>query len=234
MSPVNYQAVLFDLDGTLLDTAPDFTTAINLILRRHQRPTLAENDIRAIITHGSAGLLSHAFNCSEDDANFEALREEFLDIYFQHLAQNTCLFPGMETLLKALGEHNIPWGIVTNKPRRFTRAILEGLALQPAPQSVVCPDDVEHNKPHAEPVLLACQQLGVAPQHCVFIGDHLRDIESGINAGTATIAAAYGYIDEVERPGDWGADYLVDDPRQLFDLVIARSSSKAAPTQQAS
>ena len=222
MSSAIYQAVLFDLDGTLLDTAPDFTTSINLILERYQRPTLAENDIRAIITHGSAGLLSHAFHCSEGDANFEALREEFLDIYFAHLAQKTCLFPGLEKLLEALGKHSIPWGIVTNKPRRFTSAILEGLALQPAPQSVVCPDDVTHNKPHAEPVLLACQQLGVAPRDTVFIGDHLRDIESGRNAGTTTIAAAFGYIDENERPQDWGADYLVDDSRQLFDLVIAR------------
>ncbi|OUS13463.1 hypothetical protein A9Q89_02860 [Gammaproteobacteria bacterium 53_120_T64] len=222
MSPVNYQAVLFDLDGTLLDTAPDFTTAINLILTRHQRPTLAEKDIRAIITHGSAGLLSYAFDCREDDANFETLREEFLDIYAEHLAQKTCLFPGLKKLLEALGQRDIPWGIVTNKPRRFTHAILAGLALQPAPQSVVCPDDVEHNKPHAEPVLLACEQLGVAPHDTVFIGDHLRDIESGRNAGTATIAAAFGYIDEAERPQDWGADHLVDDSRQLFDLVIAQ------------
>ncbi|MEZ0152200.1 MAG: HAD family hydrolase [Candidatus Reddybacter sp.] len=222
MSPANYQAVLFDLDGTLLDTAPDFTTSINLILKRHQRPTLTENDIRAIITHGSAGLLSHTFHCNEGDANFETLREEFLDIYFAHLAQKTCLFPGLEKLLEALGQRDIPWGIVTNKPRRFTRAILEGIALQPAPQSVVCPDDVTHNKPHAEPVLLACEQLGVAPRNTVFIGDHLRDIESGRNAGTATIAAAFGYIDENERPQDWGADHLVDDSRQLFDLVIAR------------
>ena len=221
MSPANYQAVLFDLDGTLLDTAPDFTTSINLILERHQRPTLAENDIRAIITHGSAGLLSHAFDCNEDDANFEALREEFLDIYYVHLAQKTCLFPGLEKLLEALGQRNIPWGIVTNKPRRFTSAILQRLDLQPPPQSVVCPDDVEHNKPHAEPVLLACEQLGIAPQHAIFIGDHLRDIESGRNAGTATIAAAFGYIDAVERPQEWGADYLVNDSRQLFDLVIA-------------
>ncbi|MBQ0720331.1 MAG: HAD-IA family hydrolase [Gammaproteobacteria bacterium] len=221
MSRANYQAVLFDLDGTLLDTAPDFTTSINLMLSRHQRPTLSENDIRAIITHGSAGLLSYAFKCSESDAGFETLREEFLNIYCDHLAQKTCLFPGLAELLTALGQHHIPWGIVTNKPRRFTCAILEGLALQPAPQAVVCPDDVEHNKPHAEPVLLACRQLGVAPQHTVFIGDHLRDIESGRNAGTATIAAAYGYIDDAERPHDWGAQYLVNDSRQLYDLLIA-------------
>ncbi len=221
MSPANYQAVLFDLDGTLLDTAPDFTTSINQMLERHQRPTLTENDIRATITNGSAGLLSHAFQCNESDANFETLRTEFLDIYFTQLAKQTGLFPGLATLLEALGQRDIPWGIVTNKPRRFTQAILERLDLQPAPQSVVCPDDVEHNKPHPEPVLLACKQLGVAPHHTVFIGDHLRDIESGRIAGTATIAAAFGYIDADERPQDWGADYLVDDSRQLFGLVIA-------------
>ncbi len=222
MSPANYQAVLFDLDGTLLDTAPDFATSLNLMLNRHQRPPLSESDIRAFVTHGSAGLVSHAFNCNEDDANFEALREEFLSVYFDNLAKKTCLFPGLAALLTALGQRAIPWGIVTNKPRRFTCAILEGLALQPAPQSVVCPDDVEHTKPHAEPVLLACQQLGIAPQHTVFVGDHLRDIESGLNAGTATIAAAYGYIDKHERPNDWGAHHLVDDSRQLFDLLIPR------------
>jgi phosphoglycolate phosphatase len=221
MSPAKYKAVLFDLDGTLLDTAPDFTTSINQLLERHQRPTLTENDIRASITHGSAGLVSQAFFCPENDANFETLRAEFLDIYFVHLAQKTCLFPGLANLLEALGQRNIPWGIVTNKPRRFTQAILERLDLQPAPQSVVCPDDVTHNKPHPEPVLLACKQLGVATCDSVFIGDHLRDIESGRNAGTATIAAAFGYIDTDERPQDWAADYLVDDSRQLFDLIFA-------------
>ena len=109
MSPAKYQAVLFDLDGTLLDTAPDFTTAINLMLSRHQRPPLSENDIRAIITHGSAGLLGYAFQCSEDDAGFETLREEFLDIYFAHLADKTGLFPGIAELLTALGQRDIPW-----------------------------------------------------------------------------------------------------------------------------
>ena len=221
MPSANYQAVLFDLDGTLLDTAPDFTSAINLLLQRHQKPALTENSIRATISHGSAGLLSYAFNCREDAPHFEALRVEFLAIYFAHLAQKTCLFPGLANLLEALGQRNIPWGIVTNKPRRFTSAILAGLNLQPAPQSVVCPDDVEHNKPHAEPVLLACQQLGVAPQQTVFIGDHLRDIESGRNAGTTTIAAAFGYIDDDENPQDWAADYLVDDSRQLYGLLIS-------------
>ncbi len=221
MPPANYQAVLFDLDGTLLDTAPDFTTSINQMLKRHQRPALTENDIRATITHGSAGLLSHAFQCNENDANFETLRAEFLDIYFTQLAEKSCLFPGLATLLEVLDQRDIPWGIVTNKPRRFTQAILERLDLQSAPQSVVCPDDVEHNKPHPEPVLLACEQLGVSPRHTVFIGDHLRDIESGRNAGTTTIAAAYGYIDTDEHPQDWGADYLITDSRQLIGLVIA-------------
>lgn len=221
MSRVNYQAVLFDLDGTLLNTAPDFAISLNLMLNKHQRPSLSEAAIRAIVTNGSAGLVSYAFDCQEKDAHYEGLRQEFLEVYYDNLAQQTCLFPGMETLLKTLGEHHIPWGIVTNKPRRFTTAILENIPLQPAPQSVVCPDDVEHTKPHAEPVLLACQQLGIAPQHTVFIGDHRRDIESGLNAGTTTIAAAYGYIDEQEDPKSWGAHHLVKDSNDLFDLLFS-------------
>ncbi len=220
MPLTHYQAVLFDLDGTLLDTAPDFVIALNKMLDRHKRPALTERAIRAIVTHGSAGLIRYAFNCTEDDADFAALREEFLDIYYQNLTQKTCLFPGMETLLNSLGQRNIPWGIVTNKPRRFTQAILEGIPLQPAPQSVVCPDDVKNTKPHPEPVLLACEQLGIAPEHTIFVGDHIRDIEAGLNAGSTTIAAAYGYIDEHERPEDWGAHHLIKKSTDLLPLLI--------------
>ncbi|RLA41807.1 MAG: phosphoglycolate phosphatase [Gammaproteobacteria bacterium] len=219
MPAVNYQAVLFDLDGTLLDTAPDFAIALNQLLARKERPPLTEAAIRAIVSNGSAGLIAHAFNCTEEDAEFEAIRSEFLEVYLDNLCQQTRPFPGIETLLKQLGAQGTPWGIVTNKPSLYTQVILDELKLQPAPGSVVCPDHVEHAKPHPEPVLLGCKQLGSEPQHTIYVGDHRRDIESGRDAGTITIAAAYGYIDD-DHPQTWGARHLVNHVDELTALLF--------------
>lgn len=219
MATLDYQAVLFDLDGTLLDTAPDFAICLNQLLVKKNRPPLPAPKIRALVSNGSAGLIAYAFQCSEQDPGFAAIRAEFLDIYLGNLCQLTRPFPGIETLLTRLGGRDTPWGIVTNKPDRYTRAILEALDLQPAPQTVICPDHVTHVKPHPEPVLKACQELNVAPRHVVFIGDHRRDIESGRHAGTATVAAAYGYIDD-DCPHTWGAHRLVNSAEELHDLLF--------------
>ena len=219
MSSVNYQAVLFDLDGTLLDTAPDFTLSMNTLLAQKGRPPLAEMTIRAIISNGSAALIAHAFNCSEQDSEFETIRSEFLEVYLENLCQRTRPFPGIQALLNRLSQQGTPWGIVTNKPAVYTQAIMDQLNLQPAPDSIVCPDHVEHAKPHPEPVLLACQQLKVAPEQTIFIGDHRRDIESGLSANTITIAAAYGYIDD-DHPDTWGAHHLVHHANELQNFLF--------------
>ena len=215
-----YRAVLFDLDGTLLDTAPDFLTCTNRLLASKGMPLLAEESIRRLVTHGSAGIISKAFSLEEDHPNFEPVRQELLALYLANLADRTRPFPGIQELLAELAEHDIPWGIVTNKPMRYTQAILEQLPLWPAPATVICPDHVQHTKPHPESVLLALEQLDVAPEHAVFVGDHLRDIEAGLRAGTTTIAAGYGYLDEGEDPNSWGADHTVECARQLSKLIF--------------
>lgn len=219
MAAIDYRAVLFDLDGTLLDTAPDFAISLNQLLAQKKRPLLTEQAIRAIVSNGSAGLIAHAFNCQEGHQDFEQIRAEFLAIYLDNLCRETRPFPGIQPLLDQLGHAGVPWGIVTNKPSLYTEAILDALQLRPAPASVVCPDHVENTKPHAEPVLLACEQLGVKPQHTVFIGDHRRDIESGRAAGAVTIAAAYGYVDD-DHPDTWDAHHLVNHAAEISALLF--------------
>jgi N-acetyl-D-muramate 6-phosphate phosphatase len=219
MALINYQAVLFDLDGTLLDTAPDFALALNKLLALKKRPPLTASVIRDIVSNGSAGLIARAFDCSEEEPTFETIRNEFLAIYMDNICRETRPFPGIQTLLNNLARQGTPWGIVTNKPSLYTEAILQQLQLEPAPRAVVCPDHVENAKPHPEPVILACRRLGIAPQSTIYIGDHRRDIESGRDAGAITIAAAYGYIDN-DHPETWGAHHLVNHADELSKLLF--------------
>lgn len=215
-----YRAVLFDLDGTLLDTAPDFVWCLNTLLQRHHRPQLAEAEIRTIVTDGSAGLIARAFDCTPDQPRFEAVRAEFLDIYRANLSRHTRPFPGIAELLARLGASGTAWGVVTNKPSRYALPLLADMALQPGPGTIICPDHVSLPKPDPEAVLLACQHLGVAPQEAIMIGDHRRDIEAGRNAGTITVAAAYGYLDAGEDPDLWQAHHRIDRASQLHELLF--------------
>lgn len=215
-----YRAVLFDLDGTLLDTAPDFLTCTNRLLASKGMPLLAEKHIRRLVTHGSAGIISKVFSLEQGHPDFEPIRQQLLALYFENLADRTRPFPGIVELLAELAAHDIPWGIVTNKPERYTLAILEQLPLGAAPAVVICPDHVQHTKPHPESVLLALEQIAVSPEQAVFVGDHLRDIEAGLRAGTDTIAASYGYLDEDDDPSSWGAHYTVDCATQLSKLIF--------------
>ncbi len=216
----NYQAVLFDLDGTLLDTAPDFTTALNKLLVSRSRAALPDARIRALVSDGAAALLASAFECDTDSPGFAELRVEFLELYHQHLAQQTRPYPGLPEVLGRLATAGIPWGIVTNKPALYTSAILRNLALAPPPAVVICPEHVVNAKPHPAPIMSACGELGVAPTATIYIGDHRRDIEAGNSAGATTIAAAYGYIGANDDPANWGAHYLIHRPQQLASLLF--------------
>ena len=211
------KAVLFDLDGTLLDTAQDFADVINRLLKEESRPAMAYHEVRNAVSHGSVGLIQTAFKLGKDDPGFEPLRQRLLDHYAQCLTEKTRLFEGLEQLLKLLARHNIPWGIVTNKPELYTTPIVEGLALAPA--TTICPDHVSQTKPHPESVELACRHIGCKPSESVVIGDHLRDIEAGKNAGAKTIAAAYGYLHRDESAEDWQADYIAHHPRDLIGIL---------------
>lgn len=213
------RAVMFDLDGTLLDTAPDFVVVVNQLLREQGRPTLPDELIRAGVSNGSKALIKLAFGIDESHSDFEPLRQRLLELYLQHIAVHTKPFPGIENLLEKLAQHQIAWGIATNKPAAYTLPLMAALNMQPAPASVICPDHVQRSKPDPESMLLASTQLGCKPQQIIFVGDHKRDIDCGRDAGSITIAAAYGYVDEGDDPANWNADHCVSHADEIWPII---------------
>lgn len=212
-----FDAVLFDLDGTLIDTAPDFIAVLNRQRLAHGREPLPAEKIRAVVSQGARAVVALGFGdrFEVDSAEFEALRQEFLQTYLKHIADESRLFPGMDELLAGLEERGIPWGIVTNKHSMFTMPLLQALQLDKRCEVAICPDMVNQTKPHPEPMLKAADSLGIAPQACVYVGDHRRDIEAGRNADMFTVAVRYGYVLEGETADEWGADLTVD---SVFEL----------------
>jgi phosphoglycolate phosphatase len=213
------RAVMFDLDGTLLDTAPDFVVVVNQLLAEQQRPSLAADTIRAGVSNGSKALIKIAFSIDETNTQFEPLRQRLLELYLAHIAVYTIPFPGINELLDKLADNKIAWGIATNKPATYTLPLMAALDIQPAPASVICPDHVARSKPDPESLFLASKQLGCAPDEIIYIGDHRRDIDCGKGAGSITIAAAYGYIDEGDDPASWNADYCVHHANEIWPIV---------------
>ena len=217
---LEFKALLFDLDGTLLDTAPDFITALNKQLELHGRAPLPDHAIRTSVTNGSIGLIQDGFGMAPDHPQFEILREEFLELYFANLADKTALFAGLQLVLDDCAARNIPWGVVTNKPWRYTESAMVQLGLMDVAATVICPDHVKHAKPDPESILLACSKIATAPQDCLYVGDHVRDIDAGRAAGTRNIAAAWGYIEASENIHNWQADWIVDQSQQLHELLF--------------
>jgi 2-phosphoglycolate phosphatase len=217
---INFKALLFDLDGTLLDTAPDFITALNRQLALHDLSSLPDEAIRLSVTNGSVGLIEAGFGMPQDDPRFEPLRAEFLELYFANLADRTALFEGLQPVLDKCVSSDIPWGIVTNKPWRYTESTLLQLDLMAGAATVICPDHVSHPKPDPEAMFLACAEIATAPADCLYVGDHVRDIVAGRDAGMRTIAAGWGYIDEDEDILGWQADWVVDQSQQLYSLLF--------------
>lgn len=213
------EAVYFDLDGTLIDTAPDFYTVLNALLKQHGRPQVSYSAVRANVSNGARALTELGFGTGPEDLTFGAFLEELLNAYEQHLAVDTVLFPGMAETLDWLDAEGLPWGIVTNKPSRFTLPLLEGLNLHQRVGAVICPDHVTQRKPDPEGLLMAAAQDGVTPAHCLYVGDHLRDIQAGQNAGMATAVAAFGYIDADDDPHGWQADHLLEKGEELLPLL---------------
>jgi phosphoglycolate phosphatase len=187
------QCVLFDLDGTLLDTSMDFAYALNQTLLNSGKPTLPYNLIRQTVSSGGLAMTQLAFPELEGDALL-AKRDEFIHIYHENIALHTQLFPTLEAGLGILEKSNIPWGIVTNKPGYLTEKLLENLPFTLKPQTLVCGDTLSVRKPHPEPMQLAAEQCGVAPENCLYLGDHPRDIEAGQNAQMQTGAALFGFL----------------------------------------
>lgn len=213
------RAVLFDMDGTLLDTAPDFIAICQAMLAERGFPAVDDKLIRDEISGGAKAMVSAAFAMSPSAPEFEALRLEFLERYQQDCAVHSTLFEGMEHLLADIEKAKLLWGVVTNKPVRFAQPIMEQLNLSERSAVLICPDHVSRSKPDPEPLLLACKMLDLDPASVLFVGDDLRDIESGRDAGTKTAAVRYGYIHPNDNPDHWGADVVVDHPLELLRVL---------------
>ena len=225
--------ILFDLDGTLVDTAPDLGYALNIQLHRHGRPALSDATIRPYASHGSKGLLGLGFGITPDDASFPSLREEYLNIYDEVFTRSPVLLDGIAEVLQAIENKQLKWGIVTNKPRRFTQRLIESMGLHQRAACIVSGDDAAKPKPSPETLLLACKQVGVKPQACVYVGDAERDVVAAKAAGMKTVVALFGYIDDVsDKPHEWGADALIQTPIELLDLLTENVlfSTACAPT----
>lgn len=212
-------SVLFDLDGTFADTAPDLAHALNQVLAARGHPPLSLDSVRPHASHGGRALIKLGFGLEPEDSDYEPLRQELLGHYRAHLAVHTRLFPGMAALLEALEDRGIPWGIVTNKPAWLTEPLIQGLGMDARAGCVVSGDTTPYLKPHPEPVRHACRLLGRPLADCWYLGDAQRDIEAGRDAGTRTLVALFGYLGDQDEPHAWGADGLIAHPLDLLDWL---------------
>ncbi len=212
-------AVFFDLDGTLIDTAPDMGGALNRLLQRHGREPVPEAVYRPQVSHGSLALLRLSFNAADDEAKLTDLRREFLDEYETGIANESTLFPGIAALLTQLDEQSIPWGIITNKPEGLTLLLTDALDLTRRCCAIVGADTAARAKPHPEPMLLACERSAVEPAHCLYLGDAERDITAGNAVGMTSLIASWGYIGEHEQPASWNADGWLDTPADTLGYL---------------
>lgn len=213
------RTILFDLDGTLLDTAPDLAAALNQILKENQLPALEFNVIRPWVSHGGIALIKLGFGIEQNHPDFEYYRQRFLDIYKENIAVHTRLFPGMSDVLEELDNNNIRWGVVTNKPGWLTKPLLEQLALDKRCACIISGDTLKHRKPHPAPLQHACELTGNSVKQCLYVGDAQRDIEAGRNAGMQTLVALFGYIQDEDDPQNWGADGLIDSPAGIIEWM---------------
>lgn len=212
-------AVLFDLDGTLVDTAPDLGLALNMQLERHGLQPLSAEKIRPVASHGTGALLKLGFNLSSADDGFMAMQDEYLAIYDEVLANSPALFDGMAELLDFIESAGLPWGIVTNKPRRFTVPMVRAMGLDLRAACIISGDDALRAKPHPDTLFMACDAINKPAKDCIYVGDAQRDIEAGIAAGMRTVAALYGYLGEGDNPQEWGADFLINHPYEISALI---------------
>lgn len=213
------RAVLFDMDGTLLDTAPDFIAVCQAMLQARNLPAVDDQLIRDQISGGARAMVAATFAMDIQADGFEALRLEFLERYQKHCAVLSKPFDGMAELLTDIEQARLIWGVATNKPVCFAAPIMQQLGLAERSAVLVCPDHVSRSKPDPEMLLLACAKIGVQPGEVLFVGDDERDIEAGRAAGCKTAAVTYGYIHPDDNPRHWGADVVVNHPLELRDVL---------------
>jgi 2-phosphoglycolate phosphatase len=211
-------AVLFDLDGTLIDSAPDLGGAGNDLRERRGLPPLPLAAFRPMTGTGARGMLGVALQITPEHPEFESLKHEYLAIYEARMTRLTQVFDDMAPVLDALDAADLPWGIVTNKHSRFAAPVVEAAGLQHRSRVLVCGDTTAHAKPHPEPLLEAARRMGVDPARCLYVGDDLRDVQAGRAAGMGTVAVAWGYLGQGEPIEAWGADHLINLPAELLNL----------------
>ncbi len=221
-SPTSIKTVLFDLDGTLADTAPDLAFALNSVLEEQGREPLPLEVIRPVVSNGGRVLTQLGFGLNPDHPDFDPLYQRLLEIYRANIARETRLFPGMDELLEHIEQNDMNWGVVTNKPSWLTEPLMNALGLSQRAVCIVSGDTCDNRKPHPEPILHGCQLAGSEAQQCVYIGDAQRDIESGRRAGMRTIVALFGYIGENDVPQQWQADVMLETPQAILNWLSPR------------
>jgi len=212
------QAVLFDLDGTLADTAPDLTYALNRVREARGLPVLPLSATRPYASHGARGLIGVGFDIQPGDSGYGALRDEFLATYADNLCRQTRLFAGLLELLDQLDARALRWGVVTNKQERFALPLLELLKVRSRAACIIGGDTTGKIKPHPEPLLAASRAIGMTPESCVYVGDDLRDVQAGQAAGMKTAVAMWGYLNG-QHPERWNADCMIKNPQELLRIL---------------
>jgi 2-phosphoglycolate phosphatase len=215
-------SVLFDLDGTLVDTAPDMACALNQLLAEHGKPGLPYESIRPHVSNGARGLLGLGFDIDTPHPEYEGLRQRFLNLYESDISTHSKLFEGMDEVLDVLESQGIIWGIVTNKPGWLTMPLVEALNIHTRAACVISGDTCERAKPHPMSLLHAAQIIGLKAENCLYVGDAARDIDAARAAGMPVIAAGYGYLEPGSDPSQWGADAMASHPLELLQLIGIR------------
>lgn len=222
----SYQSVLFDLDGTLLDTAPDLSAALNQVLCDYNKKPVAYLEMRSFVHGGSQTILGHAFDIETSNPEYATINQKFLDYYAKNLTARTQYFPNMEYLLDQLDHANIPWGIVTNKPEIFTLPLLKSFGLTERTRAIVSGDTLPKAKPNPEPLLHACEMAGLDPRTTIYVGDSYVDVQAAQSANITPVVAAYGYIPFGHDPKTWNADHIIYSPLDILKFVDIPSALK--------
>lgn len=219
-SSFNLSCVLFDLDGTLVDTAPDLIACLNKALTQHGFDEVSSDKLKPFISYGAAAMISKSVEQVDEQTQGRIL-ETMLTLYQNNIAEHSRFFSGITDTLNTIESLGLKWGIVTNKRERFTNPLVAALKLTDRVSCVVSGDTTKNSKPHPEPMLTACAQANVKPEECVYIGDAVHDIDAGKNANMKTLAAIYGYLKPDDNPNNWGADALIESPEQLTSWITA-------------
>jgi phosphoglycolate phosphatase len=214
------RAVLFDLDGTLIDSAPDLGAAADKMRLDRGMSSLPQASYRPMAGAGARGMIGVAFGMAPDHADFASMREEFFQNYERRMTQSTYVFEGVTEMIAHLEAQNLLWGVVTNKSARFTDPLTQSMPLFASAKAVVSGDTTPHSKPHPEPLFEAARRLAIHPSQCMYVGDDERDIVAGLAAGMVTVAATYGYLGEKADPNLWGAHSIINSPKSLLELLV--------------